>query len=301
MKKLLKWAGIVLGGLLVVLVAAAVVLYVRGSSRLNRHYAIQVEAVPVPTDSVSIARGAHLAHAVTLCAACHRQDLSGGLIFQASGIASVYAPNLTSGHGGLGGTLADSDYVRAIRHGVNRDGRALMVMHADAFHNLGARDLADIIAYVKSVPPVDHDVPPVHTMPLGRIMMALGFFDNATMPMLPAEVINHGMPFAQQPAAGVTPEYGGYLVSIAGCRLCHGPNLTGAPPIDEGAPPGPNIAAHAVPGAWTRDQFLTTIRTGVRPDGYVLDTAVMPVEIFRNMTDDELSAIFAFLGSLGAR
>ena len=51
---------------------------------------------------------------------------------------------------------------------------------------------------------------------------------------------------------------------------------------------------------WTRDQLVTTIRTGVRPDGYKLNTDVMPNEIFHSMTDDELGAIWAYLGSLGA-
>ncbi len=301
MRRFLKWAGIGLASLLGLVLVAGVGLYTKGARRLQRHYDVRVEPVAIPTDSASLARGEHLAHAVTLCAACHREDLSGGLIFEAPHIASIYAPNLTAGRGGLGATLADPDYVRAIRHGVSPTGRGLMVMHADAFHNLGARDLGDIIAYVKSVPPVDNEVPPLQTAPLGRVMIALGLFDNATMPLLPVEVINHDQPFTEPPAEGVTREYGGYLVSIAGCRLCHGPNLTGAPPIQEGNPPGPNIAAHAAPGAWTRDQFVTTIRTGVRPDGYKLNTDVMPIEIFHNMTDEELGAIWAFLGSFSAR
>ncbi|MFQ5860486.1 MAG: c-type cytochrome, partial [Dehalococcoidia bacterium] len=159
MKRVLKWTGIGLAGLLGIVVVAAVVLYFLGGSRLNRSHDIQVENIAIPTDETAIARGRHLAETVTVCQGCHGDNLGGDVLFEESGIASVYASNLTSGRGGIGATYSDADYVRAIRHGVNQEGRGLMIMHSDVFHNLSEEDLGAVIAYVKSVPPVDNEVP----------------------------------------------------------------------------------------------------------------------------------------------
>lgn len=45
------------------------------------------------------------------------------------------------GRGDVGANRSDADYVRAIRHGVSSEGRGLLIMHSDAYHNLSAEDL----------------------------------------------------------------------------------------------------------------------------------------------------------------
>lgn len=297
---MLRWTGVGLSAVLAPMVLAAIPLYFVGESRLSRTYDIPAEAIPIPSDEASVARGRHLARAVTLCAACHGEDLQGDLLFEAPLIARVYASNLTAGRGGVGGTYEDADWMRAIRHGVARDGRGLMIMHSDAYQNLGAEDLAAIIAYVKSVPAVDNELPATRSAPLGRILVALGLFDTESMPLIPAEVIDHAAPFRETPPPGVDAEYGGYLVSIALCTMCHGGDLTGGPPIEEGAPPAPNLIVYGAPNGWSEEQFLSTIRSGVTPDGRTLDGEAMPWEVYARMTDDELRAIRAYLLSLVA-
>lgn len=298
MKKLLKWIGIVLGSVVGLILIVAAVLLLRGSSRLNRHHDIPTEALTISNDGVSVARGRHLADAVTLCRECHGDNLGGKVLFDEPDIATVYSPNLTSGKGGLGATLSDTDFIRAIRHGVNHDGRGMMIMHADAYHNLGKADLAAVISYVKSVPPVDNELPPIRTTPMGRILVALGLFDTETMPLIPAELIDHDAPFAKAPSPAVTAEYGGYLVSIAVCRACHGRDLKGGPPIEEGAPAGPNITSYGDPKTWSLEQFIKTLRTGVTPYKRKLNSEYMPWKVFARMTDDELTAIRLYLISL---
>ena len=64
MKKVLKWAGIVLGSILGLLIIAAVALYFVGGSRIDRSYDIQVESVAIPTDEEAIARGQHLVQSI---------------------------------------------------------------------------------------------------------------------------------------------------------------------------------------------------------------------------------------------
>ncbi len=91
----------------------------------------------------------------------------------------------------MGAAYADADYVGAIRHGVNPQGRGLMIMHADIYHNLSEEDLGALIAYVKGVPPVDQEIPERRVLPLGRILVALGVFDSESIPFIPAELIDH--------------------------------------------------------------------------------------------------------------
>jgi len=288
--------GTVFGAVLV----AAVALYVKGGARLHHHYDVTVAAVPVTTDTTVIARGRHLAEAVTLCEACHGDDLSGRALVDEPFIVTVYASNLTAGRGGVGATYTDADFVRAIRHGVNPAGRGLMIMHSDLFHHLDKADLGAIISYIRSVPPVDHEVPATRGGPLGRILLALGMFDRSPMPLIAAEVIDHDAPFVAAPPAAPTAAYGGYLVSIAGCRLCHGEDLHGGPPIEEGAPPGPDITGHGPPNGWSESQFIRTLRTGTTPYGRALNPEHMPWKIYGRMTEEELTAIARFLGSLPA-
>ena len=300
MKNVLKWTGIALGGLVGLLVLASVVLYVIGSTRLNKTHEIQLENITIPTGESAIARGQHLAEALTVCQACHGDNLEGKIFIDAPMMATVYAPNLTSGQSGVGATYTDADYVGAIRHGVNPEGRGLMIMHSDVFNNLREEDLGAIIAYVKSVPPVDKEIPDRRLLPLGRILVALGLFDSEAIPFIPAEVIDHGAPFVERLEMGATAEYGQYLMSITLCSMCHGSDLKGGPPLDPGMPPGPPIAGYAAPGGWSEEQFVTTIRTGVNPYGKELDKEFMPWDIFANMTDDELVALWRYIASLNS-
>ena len=73
-------------------------------------------------------------------------------------------------------------------------------MHSDVFHNLSKQDLGNVIAYVKSVPPVDNEIPKTQPKLLGRIMVPLGVFDSEGIPLFSAEVIDHTAPFAEIPA-----------------------------------------------------------------------------------------------------
>lgn len=140
MKKVLKWVGIILGGLLVLIILAAVGLNIAGGARLNKTQNIQAETISIPTDEAALARGEHLVHVA--CTSCHGPGLSGQPMLDDPAIGTVYAANIT----GLGQTHADADLVRAIRHAVGHDGRQLIIMPAEAFINFSEEDLGAIIA-----------------------------------------------------------------------------------------------------------------------------------------------------------
>ena len=65
-------------------------------------------------------------------------------------------------------TFSDADWVRALRHGVGKDGKALLIMPAKNFNTLSPEDLGALIAYIKSVPAVDNVVPASDIQVLGR-------------------------------------------------------------------------------------------------------------------------------------
>jgi cytochrome c553 len=298
MRKVLKWIGIILASLVGLLLVAAVALFAVGSARLNKIHNIQVETLAIPTNETAVVRGRHLAEAVTLCIACHGDDLGGTVLDDEPGIVTISASNLTSGQGGVGATYSDDDYVRAIRHGANPEGRGLIIMHSDIYHNLSAEDLGAIIAYIKTMPPVDRELPTTRARPLGSILVALGMFDMETMPLIPAEVIDHSASFAAVPAPGMTAGYGHYLVTVGLCTMCHRGDLNGGPPLEPESPPVPNIAVYGGPGGWSEAEFVNTIRTGVTPYGKSLDPESMPWEFYQNMTDEELGAIWRYLQSV---
>jgi cytochrome c553 len=299
MKTWLKRLGILLAAVVLLLVGVAAYFYMKSGARINREYDVAVAPLLVSDDSSTVARGRHLAGAIALCEGCHGEGLKGKVLFDEPPVATVYAPNLTAGLGGVGSAYSDSDYIRAIRHGVNREARAIMVMHSDAYNYMSPSDLTALVSYIRSLPAADNEVPARTVRPFGRVLMGMGAFDSETMPLFPAEVIDHTLPAVDAPPAGATVEYGRYLATIALCGLCHGRDYTGGPPVEEGAPPAPNIAVYATSGAWTGDQFIGTMRTGVTPYGRSLNAEAMPWEVYRNMTDEELRAIWAFLESLG--
>jgi len=294
MRKFFKWFGIVLGILLGLVVLIVAGLYLNTSVRLNKTYSVQTETITIPTDPASIERGRHVA-VIRLCTECHGADMSGRVFLDEAVIGRISTTNLTSGKGGVGGELSDADWVRAIRHGVRPDGKPLLIMPAGEFYYLSDADLGAVIAYVKSLPPVDNELPAKEIGPLFRVAMT--FMD---VVIIPAEVIDHAAPRPIAPEVGVTLEYGKYLAIT--CTGCHGSGFSGGPiPL---APPEFPPALNLTPGGelqgWTVEMFINTLRTGVTPSGHQFDNQYMPWQQLGQMTDEELQALFLFLRSLPA-
>ena len=64
-------------------------------------------------------------------------------------IGTLRAPNLTPG--GVGGTYTDTDWIRALRHGVAPDGTPLVFMPSWEYYYLSKEDLGALIAYLKQL------------------------------------------------------------------------------------------------------------------------------------------------------
>ena len=301
MRKFLKWFGVIGGGLVVVAVLLVVVLFLVGSRNVNRTYDVAIATVSIPTDAASIAQGKHYVEAVGVCQVCHGQNLAGPVIddckdvpcigFSDESIFGKIAPaNLTSGLGGIGGSFTDYDYIRAIRHGIGMDNQALTIMPAEEYNRISDDDLGAIIAYLKTLPPVDNEVGESGLGPLGRTLASF------VGGLIPASLIDHEAQRTQSPAVGVTAEYGEYLSNI--CTVCHGQGLSGSRVPGNDRVKAPDITMSGDIGSWTKSQFLDAIRSGNTPKGNLLDPRFMPWNRFTQMTNDELDAIWLYLESL---
>ena len=288
MKKVLKLIG-GLVGLIVVLIAVILAI---GYFRFNKTYDIDVSGIEIPTDETSIARGGHLVQAVAHCGYCHGTDFSGDIMVNSGGEGIIVAPNLTSGEGGIGASYSDEDWVRALYHGVNDEGRSVIIMPSLFFHVMSKEDLTSIIAYMKTIPPVENVLPETKPGPLFYALIGAGPLAEE----MSGRVIDHDAPFAAAPAEGETVEYGEYLATIGQCRACHGAELAGGQ-VNRSAPIGPNLTPGGEMGFWEEETFFSVIRTGTHPSGRELDH-YMPWQFFSNMTDSELRAIRAYLLSL---
>jgi mono/diheme cytochrome c family protein len=226
------------------------------------------------------------------CTGCHSSSgdlpLDGGTNnFVGGPMGVVVPPNLTPA--GPLNDWTDAEVLRAIREGVDRDGHPLVIMPSDAFHHLSDADAQSMVAYLRSQPAVAHATPPRDLSLMAMLLIGAGLFPTAEQPHV-------DQPQATPPA-GVTPQYGQYLVDITGCRVCHGPNLEGRTPGGFGPPAGPNLRA-LVP-TWQEAAFVNFFRTGVDPYGRNIDPTVMPWrDTGKAYTDDELRAIYAYLHGL---
>jgi mono/diheme cytochrome c family protein len=103
---------------------------------------------------------------------------------------------------------------------------------------------------------------------------------------------------------------GKYLVTFGGCNDCHTPGyFFGKPDMSrflggsdvgfeipgKGVFVGPNITPDKETGigTWTREQIVTAIQTGQRPDGRIL-APIMPWHALAQLTADDAMAIAAF-------
>ncbi len=290
-RRILKWPGLALSGLLAVLLALVFVVGVLGAYRLYVPRGNPVADVNVSGTPERIARGERFAH---YCAGCHsstgKPPLDGSTTSYAGPLGPLYPPNLTPA--GPLKAWSDGEILRAVREGVDKDGRALLVMPSEAFHNLSDVDAIAIVAYLRSQPAETHD-PQVDTPSnglgfLGLMLVGAGLFPTSAQVPITQVVV--------APQTG-TPGYGDYLVNVIGCRICHGSNLAGGTPSQFGGPPvGPNLTA-MVP-KWSEADFVRTIRTGTDPTGHKLSDSMPWKQISAFATDDDLKSIYEYLHAL---
>jgi len=290
MKKLLRILAWTVGGVVAVIVVAGCALYLTTQRRIDKKYAVAGHPLTLPTDSLALERGRRLATTIGKCTDCHTPDFGGGLFIDAPPVAKLYSANLTRGTGGVGGQLTDLDWERAIRHGVKPDGSALLFMPAQQATHMTDEDAAALIAYLKTLPPVDRENGKNSVGPIGRALFLKGELE-----LVPAELIAHDAPHPTPVPMGATAAYGEYIANIGGCKGCHGATLSGG--HIPGTPPDWKPAANLTPegiGHYKEEDFFRALREGKRPGGVPIDT-LMPWQKTKDMTDDEIRAVWLYL------
>ena len=112
------------------------------------------------------------------CAACHSESgelpLSGGPDLSGHSplpVGVIVPPNLTPG--GPIADWSDEEIAQIIRNGLNRDGRTTL-MPTESLRHLSDADIAALIAYLRSQPPVQHETPPTMPSPLLAVFFGAG-------------------------------------------------------------------------------------------------------------------------------
>jgi cytochrome c5 len=286
-KKALKWTAITLGSFLVLLGIFYAVAYQQTESRANKVYTVNQQTLTIPTDSASYQLGKHIAE-IRACMDCHAPNF-GGKVFldEKTPMGVLYASNLTTGKGGI--QYTDQDWVRALRHGLNKANKPLWFMPSmELTSHLSNTEMGALIYFLKSQPPVDQLHPAKELKPLGRILTFLGQF-----PLFPAELIDHNAKPVDKIEVAVNSTYGGYLATT--CMGCHGIKLKGGPSHGENAPPIPDISSTGKLGKWTAEGFVSTIRTGKTPEGVLLSDAMPWKSFSKSYTDTELKALYTYM------
>ena len=316
MKLALKIVGVLV--LLLVLVAGAGYAWASTTTNKLRDRVVELHTVdfpiPFPLDGEEVAdgvlepdeahelalaraveRGEHLVKARYGCIECHGADFGGGVMMDAPIIGRAFGPNLTSGEGGVTSGWEANDWDRIVRHGVRSDMRPSH-MPSEDFERMSDQELSDIIAYVRSLPPVHNEMPQTVIGPIGKFLIATGEIVMAYDRMAPHDGEHTAMP----PAAEVSVAFGRHLANV--CVGCHRADFAGGT-MAGGDPtwvPARNLTPHEDGLAgWTYEQFAAVMLAGTRPDGTRIQAPMDALTTYaRNMTEVELRALWLFLQSL---
>lgn len=288
MKLILKILGVLVGLIVLVFVG----FNFKFSSMGNKSF--QAEAYDFSIDeemkTADIALGERIFQVRISCTDCHGADLGGKMVMDNPAMGTIYGANITPF------TLkdwTDTDIARAIRYGIHKNGKSLMFMPSFEFSELSKGDIASLVAYIRSVPPVERPTHQNKYGPVAKILSVLG-----KMPvMFPAYFVDHKKGFAKKPEEGPTRDFGKYLASS--CVGCHGDNYKGGP-IPGGDPSWPH-ASNIRLGAnnvWTEEKFNEMMETGVSPISGNKLRFPMPIELLKQFNPEEKKALWLYLSEL---
>ena len=293
----------------VFLALAAAIAAVGYTIRKKRPLSPSTSRVAFARTPERLARGRYIVEGPAHCFQCHSDvdytrpgaqpkpgKKGAGAIFVEDGMSWLVAPNITPDIETGAGSWTDDQFARAIREGVGHDGRRLFpVMPYMNFRSMSDEDLASVITYIRSLEPVRNVLPKTQ---IPEVMKG------ALPPHQPITSTVSG-PDLSSPVAR-----GKYLVTLGNCATCHTPiNQQSQPMMDMvfgggfklKGPWGEVSGANITPDPsgisyYDEGLFNRTLRTGhvgARKLNYI-----MPTGYFRNMSDDDLKAIFSYLRTL---
>ena len=248
-------------------------------------------------------RGAGLA-AIGDCVVCHTatqgKAFAGGRPLDTP-FGIIYGTNITPDPDHGIGRWSEAAFVRAMRQGLDREGRHLYpAFPYDHFRLIDDDDLHALYAYLMTRAPVAADPPPnrlrfpFNVRPLIAVWKAL-YLDRSEVP-------READPLRQR---------GAYLVTgLAHCGACHTPrNRLGAERLDRRFEGGeaegwdaPALGARSpAPTPWTADALHRYLRGELPPDhGVAAGPMAAVVRDLAQAPDADVQAIVAHLSGLGA-
>ncbi len=176
--------------LFLLVLAVPIALNIVYQYHTHRSYDVTVGQIPIPKDSVSLLKGKVVS---SLCTACHGADLGGKKCSENFFLGSVYAPNITSGKGSVTRDFTDKDWIRIIHHSVRRDGKAAQ---GEWRYDFSARELGELIAYLKVLPPIDRESHAIERTFIGETVAGLAIILNPDFLM--AKKIDHTASYPTQ-------------------------------------------------------------------------------------------------------
>lgn len=271
------------------------------------------ENIDKDVSNADIRHGEYLANHVTVCMDCHStRDWTkfsgpikpgtlgkGGEYFgpEASFPGKFYSKNITPA--GLK-DWTNGEILRAITTGVRKDGEALFpVMPYHYYRTMDRKDLYDIIAYIRSLKPIEN------TIPQRSIDFPMNFIVN-TIP----EKAN----FTNKPLVSDSVLYGAYMVNASACMECHSPfekgkinaELAFSGGREFKMPNGILRSANITPdmntgiGNWSENDFISRFKSyedpkNNRPINQNEINTIMPWAMYAGMDSTDLRAIYLYL------
>jgi len=240
----------------------------------------------------SLLHGQHIASVRNRCVECHGQDLGGRRIIDHLGSGVIVSPNISPRKLDR---WSNDDIATLLRMGVKPDGTAVVMMPVYETQHLSAQDIASLIIWLRSVPPVTGIEPKISPGPFLTIPFALGVFPA----FMPAEsgIIRKKKVYQPYLEPQISPTYGSYLARTS-CVACHGLTLKGGwiPGLPRNWPKAKDITKTGI-GSWSEEEFVATMKSGINPAGIPFKVHGTP-EIKKNFYDLELRALYLYLSGV---
>lgn len=245
--------------------------------QLSQVWDVPVAPLELTSDPARIEHGQHLVEHVLACGACHGDNLAGAKVIDDAWHGEVWAPNLT------GDPLEVDEWVRAIRHGVGRDGQGMLFMPVSRYANLRESDLVDVLAWLTRLPKLEGVTPEVVPAPWMRMRLVADGYGASVQSAIPESMSVDVAP---------TAEWGAYLAQVAGCVDCHRDgNENGRSPVSVRGP----VLSAASSQEWTGAQFAAAVTRGEGSAGPLKDS--MPWRFYAGLTDLERDALWMWMRS----
>jgi mono/diheme cytochrome c family protein len=278
--RMIAW---VCGTAVFLVVLAWITVNATSSYILREKHPVAPETVRAAVGPEAIAEGRRLGRLYG-CQSCHGEDLRGHAYNADPTRVRHYAPNLTL----VAARSTDAELAQAIRQGVRPTTRqALWGMPSAAFANMTDAELAQVLAFVRSIPAGGAQGPPDTPGLRGRLAILQGRTGDVVRGERSAPALVAAA--RAQPPADLGPQYvlGRHIAGTV-CSECHGSDLRG-----DRRERGPDLS---VVGGYYPAQFQRLLRTGIAYDGRDLgEMSEVARKDLKVLTDGEIDALYAYL------